>query len=50
LTLVHADSKADTFFPDYEGDRWMERESEQHAADEKNQYPFTFKLLVKKAS
>jgi len=50
LTLVHADSGADTFFPDYNGDQWIERESEHHAADEKNQYPFTFKLLVKKAT
>nr|AIA13021.1 Dihydrofolate reductase [uncultured bacterium] len=50
LTLVHADSDADTFFPEYNGDQWIERESEHHDADEKNQYPFTFKLLVKKAS
>ena len=50
LTLVHADSEADTFFPDYNGDQWIERESEHHSADEKNQHAFTFKLLVKKAS
>nr|AIA13890.1 Dihydrofolate reductase [uncultured bacterium] len=50
LTLVHADCGADTFFPAYNGDQWVERESEHHAADEKNQHAFTFKLLVKKAS
>jgi dihydrofolate reductase len=45
LTLVHADCDADTFFPEWDGDEWMEQKSEPHAADEKNQYPFTFKVL-----
>lgn len=47
LTLVHADANADTFFPEWSREQWIERESQSHAADEKNQYPFTFKLLVK---
>jgi dihydrofolate reductase len=49
LTLVHADCGADTFFPDYDGGEWVELEREEHAADEKNEHPTTFKLLVKKA-
>nr|AIA16063.1 Dihydrofolate reductase [uncultured bacterium] len=49
LTLVHADCDADVFFPEF-GDEWAEIESERRDADEKNQYPFTFKLLVKKQS
>jgi dihydrofolate reductase len=47
LTLVHADADADTFFPEWNRSEWIEREAESHAADEKNQYPFTFKRLVK---
>ena len=48
LTLVHASVDADVFFPDIDETAWLERESEVHNADEKNQYSFTFKLLVKK--
>jgi dihydrofolate reductase len=48
LTLVHATVDADVFFPDVDETAWVETESESHAADEKNQYPFTFKLLEKK--
>ena len=48
LTLVHASVDADVFFPDVDETAWVETESESHAADEKNQYPFTFKLLEKK--
>jgi dihydrofolate reductase len=48
LTLVHADSEADTFFPEWDSREWMEVKSEHRAADEKNQYPFTFKVLEKK--
>nr|AIA12945.1 Dihydrofolate reductase [uncultured bacterium] len=48
LTAVHADSHADTFFPEFNRDEWLATASEPHAADEKNEYPFTFVLLVKK--
>nr|AIA14134.1 Dihydrofolate reductase [uncultured bacterium] len=48
LTLVHADCDADTFFPDWNSDEWIETESEHHTADEKNQYSFTFKVLERK--
>ncbi len=49
LTLVHADSEADTFFPAWDIDEWIEVESENRTADEKNQYSFTFKVLEKKS-
>ena len=49
LTLVCADSDADTFFPEWDRDEWAEIESEHHIADEKNQHPFIFKVLNKKA-
>lgn len=50
LTLVHADCDADTFFPEWNRADWVEVESEDHRADPKNQYPFTFKTFAKKAS
>ncbi|MGH9754259.1 MAG: dihydrofolate reductase [Blastocatellia bacterium] len=48
LTLVDAEVAADTFFPEFDEREWSERESFYHPADEKNQYPFTFKLMVRK--
>jgi dihydrofolate reductase len=48
LTRVHADCDADTFFPALDRDEWVEESSEPHAADEKNEHPFTFSLLVRK--
>jgi dihydrofolate reductase len=50
LTRVHADCDADTFFPEFDRDDWVEVEREPHAADDKNEYPFTFSLLVKKTA
>jgi dihydrofolate reductase len=47
LTRVHADCDADTFFPEFNRDDWLESASESHTADEKNEYPFTFSVLVK---
>ncbi len=47
LTLVDAEVAADTFFPAFDEQKWMERESAFHPADEKNQFPFTFKLLIR---
>nr|AIA18237.1 Dihydrofolate reductase [uncultured bacterium] len=49
LTLVHADCAADTFFPEWNSDDWIEMESEHRAADEKNQHPFTFKTFARKS-
>ena len=50
LTQVHADCDADTFFPEFDRDDWVEQSSESHAADERNEYPFTFLLLMKKGT
>nr|AIA11795.1 Dihydrofolate reductase [uncultured bacterium] len=49
LTLVHADCDADTFFPEWNSDDWIEMESEHRTADEKNQHPFTFKTFARKS-
>ncbi len=48
LTFVDAEVAADTFFPEFDKGEWIERESVYRPADEKNQYSFTFKLMVKK--
>jgi dihydrofolate reductase len=48
LTLVEADVEADRFFPAFDEGQWSEMESLHRPADEKNQYPSTFRLLVRK--
>jgi dihydrofolate reductase len=48
LTFVEAEVAADTFFPEFDEREWREQESVYHPADEKNQYPFTFKLLLRR--
>lgn len=45
LTLVHANFPVNIYFPEYSPEEWEEVESEFNPADEKNQYPFTFKIL-----
>jgi dihydrofolate reductase len=45
LTEVHAAVEADTFFPHFDRSEWTEEESIDQAADEKNQYAFSFKRL-----
>jgi dihydrofolate reductase len=48
LTFVEAEPNADVFFPEWDESKWEARESSYHPADEKNQYPFLFKLLSRK--
>ena len=45
MTLVHAVVKANVFFPEYEPKDWIEAEHSYQPADERNQFPFTFKVL-----
>lgn len=45
LTHVEAEVPADTFFPALAATDWQEVERNSHAADEKNQYAFTFVTL-----
>jgi dihydrofolate reductase len=44
LTRVHAHVKGDVFLPEL-GDNWVERSREYHAADERNEYAYSFVLL-----
>jgi dihydrofolate reductase len=48
LTFVDAEVAADIFFPEFDEREWREQESVYHPPDEKNQYPFTFKLLLRR--
>ena len=50
LTLVHAEVGADTFFPELKPDSWTETQSTFQAADERNQYSFSFKQLERKTA
>jgi dihydrofolate reductase len=45
LTQVHASLEADVYFPEYSSKDWQEKESVYVVADEKNEYPSTFRIL-----
>ena len=47
-TRIHVALQGDTYFPDMNWEQWELVESTAHAADEKNQYPFTFENYVRK--
>lgn len=47
LTLIDANLEGDTFFPEYKTYQWKESFREQHEADEKNAYAYTFVILDK---
>jgi dihydrofolate reductase len=42
LTRVHALFAGDTYFPDIHEDEWRVLSKEEHRADEKNIYPYSF--------
>jgi dihydrofolate reductase len=47
LTLVAATVAADTFFPAFDESAWRVIETHHQPADERNQFPSTFKLLMR---
>jgi dihydrofolate reductase len=49
LTQVHAEVRADVYFPEFNTAEWVEQEAVYHESDEKNDYPFTAKVLVRKS-
>jgi dihydrofolate reductase len=49
LTLVHANLKGDTWFPEWYSDEWTEISHEDHLADDKNEYPYSFIIYEKKS-
>ncbi|WP_010177430.1 dihydrofolate reductase [Aquimarina agarilytica] len=48
LTRVHANFEADTFFPEIDTEQWELVDNEQHEADEKHTYSFSYLTYVKK--
>ncbi|HIO92441.1 MAG TPA: type 3 dihydrofolate reductase [Leucothrix mucor] len=45
LTMIDADLEGDTYFPDYTQYNWQEVDHEDHQADDKNIYPYSFVTL-----
>jgi len=48
LTYVHASPEGDTFFPEVSMAEWKETWREDHKADEKNKYDYSFVILERK--
>lgn len=48
LTLVHANLEGDTWFPEWYSDQWQQRSREDHLADSKNEYPYSFIVYERK--
>ena len=45
LTLIDAELKGDTYFPDYTQYQWQQVECIDHPANDKNIYPYSFMTL-----
>lgn len=45
ITEINADIEGDTLFPEFDRSGWTETSREEHAADEKNPYPYRFVTL-----
>lgn len=50
LTQVHHSFEADTFFPEIDFSEWEKMESERVDASEKNEFPHTYSLYLRKIS
>ncbi len=48
LTRVHHSFEGDAFFPEFDHSQWQLIKTENHSADEKNQYDYTFNHFAKK--
>ena len=45
LTHVHASLEGDTWFPDWHKSEWQEVSREDHLADDKNEYDYSFSVF-----
>jgi len=45
LTQVHAELTGDTWFPEWDKSQWQLLSQEDHLADEKNDYPYSFMVF-----
>lgn len=48
LTRVHTAVEGDTWFPDIDYGEWIETSIEEHAADERNEFPYSFEVLERR--
>ena len=48
LTYVHTSPEGDTFFPEVDMNVWKEASRENHKADDKNSFNYSFVILEKK--
>lgn len=48
ITEVHAKPEGDTYFPEINKDEWNEISREDHKADEKNSFDYSFVVLERK--
>ena len=48
LTLVDAELEGDTWFPEWHSDDWQQISREDHFADDKNEYPYSFIIYERK--
>lgn len=44
ITEVHTDIEGDTFFPEWSQEEWRLVSEDHHAADEKNEFDYAFKI------
>jgi len=49
MTIIDAEIPGDTLFPEFDENAWMETAREQHAADERNPYNYTFITLERRS-
>lgn len=49
LTLVDTQLEGDTWFPDWDKAQWQQLSREDHQADEKNEYPYSFIVYQRKS-
>ena len=45
LTEVHADVSGDVYFPEFDKAEWIELERQDHSADEKNDFDYSFVVM-----
>ncbi len=48
LTFIHHNFEADTFFPEFDMSQFKEIKREDHKADDKNKYDYSFVVLERK--
>lgn len=48
LTVVQANVEGDTFFPELDWSQWREVSREDHPTDERNPYPYSFRVYERR--